>query len=169
MSTTKENILVAPCGLSCGHCRLHLAKDDPAIMEWLVSRGFNKNSFPCPGCRALEGKVACAKETFESVKVDGRCATYACVVEHGVEFCFECPEFPCIQLQPCADKANELPHNMKVFYLCYIKYQGLTEFLKKYPELGAKYYFGKMVIGKGPQLSIEEWKAIQAQLQSNVE
>lgn len=165
MSTTKENISVAPCGLSCGHCKLYLAKDDPAIMEWLVSRGFNRNSFPCPGCRKLEGKVACSKETFEFSQVDGRCATYACVVEHGVEFCYECPDFPCTKLQPCADKASELPQNMKLFYLCYIKHQGLTEFLKKYPELAPRYYFGKMVVGKGPQLSAEEWKAIQTKLQ----
>jgi len=161
-------MLVAPCGLSCGHCLLYLAKDDPDIKEMLVSRGFNRNSIPCPGCRTLEGKVACAKESFDFPKVDGRCATYTCVVEHGVEFCFECQEFPCVKLQPCADKANELPHNMKVFNLCCIEHQGLTEWLKKYPEIMPRYHFGKIAIGKGPQLSAEEWKVILAQLQTNV-
>lgn len=162
MSTTKENMLVAPCGLSCGHCPLYLAKDVPAIMEFLLSTGCNRDSIPCPGCRPLEGKVACAKETFDFPKVDGRCATYACVVEHGVEFCFECEEFPCVKLQPCADFAKDLPHNMKVFNLCYIKNHGLTEWLKQYAEIMPRYFFGKIAIGQGPQLSAEEWEAIQA-------
>lgn len=152
MSAAKEKMLVSPCGLSCGQCRLHLAGDDPAVMEWLVSQGFNRDSFPCPGCRSMEGKVACSKDTFDFHKVNGQCGIYACAVEHRVDFCFECPEFPCVKLQPCADKANELPHNMKVFYLCYIKNHGLAEFRKHYPELGKGYYSGKLVIGKGPQL-----------------
>lgn len=156
MSTTKENQLVAPCGLSCGHCLLYRAKTEPAVMERLVSGGFNKDSFPCPGCRPREGKVACSKAKYDFPKVDGKCATYACAVEHAVEFCFQCPQFPCEKLQPCADLAGELPHNLKVFYLSYIKHQGLTEFLKKYPGFGPRYYFGKMSIGKGPQLPEEE-------------
>ncbi|PKM80777.1 MAG: hypothetical protein CVU89_12665 [Firmicutes bacterium HGW-Firmicutes-14] len=152
MTTTKENALVAPCGLSCGHCKLYLAKDDPALVEMLVSRGFNRQSIPCPGCRMLEGKVPCAKDTHDFPKVDGKCQTYACAAGHGIDFCFECREFPCVKLQPCADMASELPHNLKVFYLCYIERQGLTEFLKKYPEIAPRYYFGKMAIGRGPQL-----------------
>ncbi len=154
MSTTEEKTLAAPCGLSCGHCPCYLAKDDPAVMESLVSRGHNRDKLPCQGCRPLAGKmpyVGCTKETiFESP--GGTCETYACAVEHGVDFCFECQEFPCVKLQPCADLANNLPHNMKVFNLCYIKHKGLTEWLKKYPEIMPRYFGGKMVICKGPQL-----------------
>lgn len=156
MSTTKENVLVAPCGLSCGHCVCYLAKDNPAMMESLVSRGINRDKLPCQGCRPLEGKMAfvgCTKETpYESPAVGGTCETYACAVEHGIDFCYECPEFPCVKLQPCADLANNLPQNMKVFNLCCIEHQGLTEWLKKYPEIQQRYFNGKMVIGKGPQL-----------------
>jgi len=174
MSTTKENMLVGPCGISCRHCFFYLLKDNPAVADFMVSRGFSRDKLQhCQGCRPTEGKtpnVDCTKETlFNNLPAEGSsCATYTCSVEHGVDFCYECPEFPCVKLQPCVDMANELPHNMKVFYLCYIKHQGLTEFLKKYPELGPRYYFGKMAIGKGPQLSDEEWKAIQAKLQSSV-
>lgn len=174
MSTTMENILVAPCGISCRHCLFYLLKDNPAVADSMVSLGFSRDKLQhCQGCRPTEGKCPnanCTKETlFNSLPAAGSsCATYTCSVEHGVDFCYECPEFPCVKLQPCADMAKELPHNMKVFYLSFIKHQGLTEFLKKYPELGPRYYFGKMAIGKGPQLSAEEWKAIQAQLQSSV-
>ncbi|HEX3033139.1 MAG TPA: DUF3795 domain-containing protein [Bacillota bacterium] len=164
MSTKNEKLMVAPCGLSCGHCRLHLAKDDPAMREWLRTNGFNPESYPCAGCRTLDGKVSCSKPAFEAPKVDGRCATYACVVEHGVDFCYECQEFPCAKLQPCADKARELPHNMKVFYLTYIQKYGLTKFLADYPGLGMKYYFGTMVVGLGPQLSANDLADIRAKL-----
>ena len=167
MEITKENVLVAPCGLSCGHCLLYLAKDDPVIMKGLIAGGINRDSIPCPGCRPLKGKVACAKETHNFPKVDGRCETYACITDKGVDFCYECPDFPCVKLQPCADMASELPHNMKVFNLCYIKNKGLTEWLKIYPKIMPKYRFGKIAIGKGPQLSDEEWEKIQAQFRDS--
>lgn len=174
MSNNKEIMLVGPCGISCGHCHFYQLKDNPAIVEYLASMGFSREKIQsCPGCRPSEGKtpnVGCTKETlFNNLPTAGSaCATYICSVEHGVDFCYQCPEFPCAKLQPCADMSNQLPHNMKLFYLCYIKNRGLTEFLKKYPELGPRYYFGKMAIGRGPQLSDEEWKAIRAKLQSTV-
>ena len=168
MSITKENVLVAPCGLYCGHCLFYLAEKDSAIMEMLVSQGHKREKIPCQGCRPQEGKVACVAGTRETLydypAIGEACETYACTVEHDVEFCYECQEFPCVKLQPCADMAELLPHNMKVFNLCIIKHQGLTEFLKKYSEIMPKYYFGKMAIGKGPQLSSGEWEKIQAQL-----
>ncbi len=165
MSTTGENVLVAPCGLSCGHCPQYLAKDDPAMMEYLVSLGVNREKLPCKGCRPLEGKmawVACAKETANDPLVDGgTCATYACSIEQGVEFCYECPDFPCVKLQPCTDWADRLPQNLKVFNLCCIKRQGLDAWLKSYPEIYLRYYSGKMVIGQGPQMTEDRLRAVQ--------
>ncbi|WP_353740044.1 DUF3795 domain-containing protein [Desulfoscipio gibsoniae] len=80
------------------------------------------------------------------------CATYACVTGRGLDFCFECPEFPCAKLNPAADRADVLPHNIKLFNLCCIEKQGLAKFLEKLPEIRQRYYQGKMIIGKGPQL-----------------
>ena len=168
MSTTEEKVLVAPCGLACGQCLFYLAPKDPAIMEILVSKGHKREKIPCQGCRPQEGKVACVAGTRETLydypAIGEACATYTCTVAHGVDFCFECQEFPCVKIQPGADMAELLPHNMKVFNLCFIKRQGLSEFLRKYPEIMPRYFFGKMAIGKGPQLTIEEWERIQAQL-----
>ncbi len=174
MSITEEKMLVAPCGISCGHCYFYRIKDNPAVVEFLVSLGFTREKVKyCPGCRPIEGKclnAGCTKETlYNGLSGEGStCATYQCSIEHGVDFCYECAEFPCVKLQPCTDMAAELPHNLKVFYLCYLKNQGLTKFLKKYPELGSTYYFGKMAVGKGPQLSDEELQAIQAKVQSSL-
>ena len=98
---------------------------------------------PCNGCRDMEGHCP----------VIGRqCATYACVKEKDVAFCFQCREFPCAKLHPSADRADVLPHNMKVFNLCTIQRDGVEGFIDLSAELKKKYYKGKMEIGNGPRI-----------------
>jgi hypothetical protein len=144
----EEMALVAPCGINCGDCGVHLAKDIPKLIDSLVARGFekerlNEESLPCAGCRAVKGNCAVEGNT---------CETYACVGKRGFDFCFECPDFPCAKLNPAADRADVLPHNTKVFNLCFIQRQGLEKFLEEGAEIKQRYYRGKMEIGKGPQL-----------------
>lgn len=143
MHSEDEARSVAPCGIYCGGCPAYLCKDDPELLEQVVAKGLKRESLPCPGCREHKGKCAFT---------DGDCATYDCVQRHGVTFCFECNEFPCPYLHPCADRANILPHNLKIYNLCYIKTFGIAAFKAKFPEIKARYYMGKMAIGKGPQL-----------------
>lgn len=142
MKTIGEYILVAPCGIYCGDCGAYKVKDDPSLGE-SINRVVNWNGVPCPGCRPVGGNCQFT---------NGLCETYACVTEHNVEFCFECPEFPCPKLNPSADMANIIPHNIKMYNLCYIRQQGLTRFLEKTPDIKQRYFRGKMAIGKGPQL-----------------
>ena len=143
MKTMEDFTLVGPCGIYCGDCEAYKAKDNPVLMEYLVSRGFKKEDLPCPGCRPNSGNCIVIADT---------CETYTCVTEHKVDFCFDCEEFPCFKLNPSSDRANILPHNMKVFNLCCIKQQGIEKFLEKHSEIKQRYYEGKMVIGKGPQI-----------------
>ncbi|MDR3540612.1 MAG: DUF3795 domain-containing protein [Desulfosporosinus sp.] len=135
--------LVGPCGIYCGDCEAYKAKGDPVIMEYLISRGFKKEKLPCPGCRPNSGNCVAIEET---------CETYTCVTEHNVDYCYDYKQFPCSKLNPSADRANILPHNMKVFNLCCIKQQGVENFLEKHSDIKQRYYKGKMVIGKGPQI-----------------
>ena len=145
----KEEIaLVAPCGINCGDCGVHLGKDKPKLIESLVGMGFDRDSLnevslPCGGCRTVKGNCPVVGST---------CETYTCIAGRGFDFCFECPDFPCAKLNPAADRANVLPHNTKVFNLCFIQRQGLAMFLERSPEIKQRYYRGKMEIGKGPQL-----------------
>ncbi len=139
----KDDItMVAPCGLLCSDCAVYKVKDDPALMEVLIKK-VNRKVVPCPGCRTIKGK---------SQFIDHTCATYACVSKRGFDFCYECPDFPCDMLNPAADRAADLPHNIKTFNLCCIKEQGLVKWLQKAPEIKQKYFSGKMALGKGPQL-----------------
>lgn len=139
--------LVGPCGTYCGDCGAYRVKDDPSLREAMIERlqmlGVNWNGIPCPGCRPIKGKC---------VLVEGTCATYTCATEHEVDFCYECPEFPCAKLHPAADKAEILNHNVKVFNLCCIRYKGLAKYLEMIPEIRQRYFNGKMAIGKGPQI-----------------
>jgi hypothetical protein len=119
-----------------------MCKDNPQLLDVLVSKGIPKEKIPCNGCRSIQGDCPVIKD---------KCETYKCVTQKNVEFCFECDEFPCVKLQPSADRANILPHNMKVFNLCTIKREGVENFVLKSTEIKQRYYAGKMEVGNGPQ------------------
>ncbi len=142
--TTKNRLdLVAPCGIDCGTCELYTCGHDHDLFNRLVAMNMPKEKLPCDGCRSIEG--ACPV-------IGSACETYKCAREKNVGFCFDCREFPCEKLQPAADRAEVLPHNLKVFNLCTIKQTGVEAFIAKSPEIKKKYYVGRMAIGKGPQL-----------------
>jgi hypothetical protein len=143
MTEAELMALAAPCGIFCGECECHQAAENPALLEFLVSRGIEGERLPCPGCRSAEGNCPVLQET---------CATYACAQQNKVDFCYDCLDFPCVHLNPAADRADVLPHNLKVFSLCSLKQEGLASWSRKYPELKQRYFRGRMAIGRGPQL-----------------
>ena len=136
--------LAAPCGIDCGICELNMCRDNPGLMDRLLSRGIPRERLPCAGCRRIEGNCPVIGST---------CATYTCVRQKGVHFCYQCDDFPCSKLGPASDRANVLPHNMKMFNLCTIKRVGVEGFVKESLLIKQRYYEGKMEIGKGPQLT----------------
>jgi Protein of unknown function (DUF3795) len=144
MPSPERLLLVAPCGIDCGICELNMCKDDPRLMAHLVSRGIPGEKLPCAGCRSVRGNCPVIGST---------CETYLCVGRKGVEFCHECSDFPCSKLEPAADRASVLPHNMKTFNLCTIKRRGVEGFVQESLLIKQKYYEGKMEIGKGPALT----------------
>ncbi len=92
--------------MHCGTCPAYKVKDDPSLRQVLIKKT-KWNGAPCPGCRPAKGK---------NQFVEGTCVTYACATERGLDFCFECLEFRCVKFNPTADV---LPHNLKIFNLCY--------------------------------------------------
>lgn len=52
---------------------------------------------------------------------------------------------------PCADRATELPQNIKVFSLALRKEKGDEEWRRTIMELYSLYFKGMMVIGRGPE------------------
>jgi hypothetical protein len=133
--------LVAPCGIDCANCELFAANGRRDVWERAASRtGRPVEEMACKGCREGNGCV------FFS-----GCETLACVRSHGVDFCYDCADFPCRRLMPLADGAGFYPHNMKMYNLCRLKAVGFGKFLDEAPEIRKLYYNGKFRIGAGPQ------------------
>ncbi|MBN2828874.1 MAG: DUF3795 domain-containing protein [Candidatus Cloacimonetes bacterium] len=146
MLKNSELALVSPCGMYCAECSAYKVKDNPELMKLLVATGLKEENLPCLGCRAVDGNC---------LHLDGRCEQFICVEEHGIEMCYECDDFPCSKLNPSVDRANTLPHNMKMFNQCYIQNHGVRAWIAKIPEIRKRYYTGKITFGKGPLIDNE--------------
>lgn len=135
---------IGPCGIDCINCPMH----EKNITEDLKKRvaamiGADPEEMICQGCRSDKRAAICPAD----------CATLTCSREKDVDFCFECPDFPCEKLQPASDRADKLPHNLKVYNLCRMKRKGFEKWLQEDAQpTSARYYKGKMIIGKGPIL-----------------
>lgn len=146
MLKNKDYELVSPCGIYCAECSVYRVKDHPELKPMLLAAGVKESQMPCPGCRAVDGNCP---------HLEARCENYACAELHGVDMCFECEDFPCNKLHPAADRANALPHNMKMFSQCYIKRHGVKAWIEQLPLIRKRYFTGKISYGKGPQLEGE--------------
>jgi len=91
----------------------------------------------CNGCRNEKGMIG-------FLGMVEPCSAYKCTQKKGIDFCSECPDFPCDHLHPYADKASLVPHNTKVFNLCLIKKMGLDRWAKeKAKSVKDTYFKGK--------------------------
>ncbi|MCX7745639.1 MAG: DUF3795 domain-containing protein [Clostridia bacterium] len=136
--------LTAPCGIDCFNCDLFELNLDESKKE-MYAKAFNLavDHVACKGCRVQGG----CRLHWQS------CETFDCVKERGMEFCFECSDFPCGKLMPCADGAGKYPHNMKLYNLCRMKQIGVEEWAEREAaEIRKKYFKGKFVVGSGPDL-----------------
>jgi hypothetical protein len=136
--------MTAPCGLDCFNCHFYLAREDKEAMNTVkkLSEEFNipVEIMLCKGCRSHNGRIPLQKHVFGDAH---RCAAYECSQGKGFEYCGDCDEFPCDNLHPYADKASDLPHNIKVFNLCLIQKMGLEEWAKTKASEVRKIYFTK--------------------------
>ena len=140
----KEVLLlaIAPCGIDCINCEVHEKNITPQRKDRIAQMsGKSPDEAACKGCRSYKRSPVCPVD----------CPTEICTREKGVDFCYECSSFPCDMLHPCADRADILPHNLKVFNLCRMRAVGPDKWLSEESLAGrARYYRGKTVIGKGP-------------------
>ena len=71
------------------------------------------------------------------------CKTKQCVLEQGLHNCSECTSFPCENLMPIADMADQVQNNTKVYHLARIKLLGLEAWSKEAALIQQKYFQGK--------------------------
>lgn len=111
--------MTAPCGLDCFNCPLYLANENKELRSAISERlNVPSEEAVCRGCRNENGIIRVLNMTEP-------CNVYKCIQQKDTDFCFVCPDFPCDHLHPYADRASEVPHNIKVFNLCLIKKMGL--------------------------------------------
>jgi len=137
-----STVLMAPCGIHCGLCMLYKALSDEKLRDTLAQRlNIPPEKATCTGCRAVVGHCPVIGE---------QCATFVCTQEKGVEFCYECSEFPCSKLMPCSDRGESLPHNIKIFSLILRKNKGEKVWNEMIGQIYSLYFKGQMKIGRGP-------------------
>jgi len=136
--------MTAPCGLDCFNCHFYLAQEDQDAMSTVekLSKDYNipVETMLCKGCRSHNGKIPLQKHVFGGAHL---CAAYECSQEKGLELCGDCDQFPCDNLHPYADKAGDLPHNIKIFNLCLINKMGLEKWAESKASEVRKNYFTK--------------------------
>ena len=139
--------LTSPCGLDCFNCMVHEDWITKMPEEWVKrhSEIFNIpiEEMPCKGCRDRKGHCNYAPQK--------KCATFLCAQEKGVNYCFECADFPCKLLMPTKQGAG-FPHNMKIFNLCRIKTIGFEKWIEESLKNRFTYFDGKFIPGQGPVL-----------------
>lgn len=127
--------MTAPCGIDCFNCPVFHAKDNEKLRK-IIAEKFHipLEEAYCGGCRNVKGKVAFLGMTQP-------CSVFRCISEKEISFCHECDEFPCDHLHPYADKADDVPHNTKVFNLCLMKKMGVEAWARNKAGQVRKTYF----------------------------
>jgi hypothetical protein len=100
---------------------MYAARDNDKLRS-MVAKNMNLTfeDAVCNGCRNQKGM--CSAHSLEEP-----CSVYKCIEKKGLDFCFECTDFPCDFLHPYADQASLRPHNTKVFNLCLMKKMGVDD------------------------------------------
>ena len=139
MAGDEKRALISPCGLYCGYCPLYRARTDENLRRRIAEAQSIpvEKVFLCAGCRSLRGEIPMAGG-------DLVCDTYACAInDKKVEFCYECDDFPCLKLAPCADRAKEIPHNTKVYNIIRLQKEGIDTWLERCAGVQKQYFQGK--------------------------
>ncbi len=134
--------LTAPCGKDCFNCPLYRGEENEENREAFLKRNnIPADKFMCKGCRENNGFC----QGLEILGIDGHCKMYQCIQNKKVEFCFECDEFPCARLQPLADRAERVPHSLKIFNLCMIQKMGVDKWAAEHSkQIFTGYYTRKL-------------------------
>jgi hypothetical protein len=105
-----ETEMIAVCGLLCHKCDIFLAPENPAIarkiVEWL-KRELNVEvaveEIGCSGCKG---------DQTDHWSAD--CPILECCTDRqGLEFCYECVEFPCDMLEHWAERSDRKRRALK--------------------------------------------------------
>ena len=101
--------LIAPCGMNCSIC----------IGFFGYTMSGNKRKMKCIGCNPSGKSCAHLKKYCNKL------------TKKEIEYCYECNDFPCKQIQKLDDKYRKRFDYSTIDNLKYIKENGMEKFLKK--------------------------------------
>lgn len=111
-TTTIKAVDVAPCGLVCTLCHAYAAKGHNIPRKQFAITH-------CAGCRVRGKECAYIKKQCERL------------MKQEVEFCFQCPDFPCERLTRMDARYKRTYHESLIANLEAIKELGLEAFMKQ--------------------------------------
>lgn len=117
---SKPSPTAAYCGLYCESCSLYIGtNEEPQRLEHLAKRyGKSIDEMRCNGCRSDVLSFYCTA-----------CQIKTCIREKGLDFCSECPDYPCGILTEFQVK---MPHRAELFdSLEYVKVNGYACWCEK--------------------------------------
>jgi len=103
---------IASCGMNCGICI--------GFFGYAINGRKRKN--PCIGCRARDKNCAFIKKQCKKV------------LSNEIEYCFECNDFPCENLEKLDKRYQEKYDMSMIENLKFIKKNGINLFLKQQEE-----------------------------------
>ena len=103
MPTEISERMLAPCGVNC-----------------LVCSAFLRRRKPCSGCHG---------DDADKPKHCSTCKIKVCAEEHGVDFCFECPDYPCTSIKRLDARYTQRYQTSLIENAMLIKSLGSQEFL----------------------------------------
>jgi len=115
MKNSFSQKLVAPCGMNCNVCSGYLA-----LQNDVKSRGIRMPY--CTGCRPRDKKCAFLKKRCEHL------------LNHDVQFCYECREYPCKKLRAIDTRYQTFFRMSLLENLTDIKENGMEKFLRTQKE-----------------------------------
>lgn len=96
--------LSAVCGLFCPSCTVYIGSiEEPTRLRALAQRfGVTSEDMRCTGCRSEKRGLYCNK----------MCKMTGCASERAVDFCGQCPDFPCADLKAFQ---SQMPHRAELW------------------------------------------------------
>lgn len=131
--------LVTPCGYCCLSCPSYestTCTDEIAFQKEAARANLTVEEVRgiCAGCRTKQGNP----------HGDMLCQTYDCCVNvKGLDFCYQCEDFPCLKLAPISAGAEIRRHNTKIYNLLMLKKLGLDEYIRQSSEISAQWVRGR--------------------------
>ena len=104
--------LIAPCGMNCRIC----------IAFFGYTMSGKKRKMKCIGCNPSGKSCAHLKKYCKKL------------TKKEIEYCYECNDFPCKQIQKLDDKYRKRFDYSTIYNLRYIKEKGIEKFLENQEE-----------------------------------